>query len=144
MALKSSSSLPQFSGFPSVSSSFPSAPPVASGLCHLPGASAVPIVPAAPAVPAPRPLFRPFAALLPSSAPSAPGPSSFSQFPLHVPQGSAPSASFAYGSASDELLEDDSPDTFPRDTDPSLPQVVPESMWWEFRRILSFIVDLFP
>ena len=62
------SSLPQFSGFPSASSSFPSTPPVALGLGHLPGAPVVLIVPAAPAVPAPHPLFRLFVTSLPSSA----------------------------------------------------------------------------
>ena len=136
--LESSSSLPH------AFSSFHSAPPVALGFGLLPGAPTAPVAPAVPAVPAPHPLFCPFAASLPSSAPPAPGPSSFTPFPSRASQDSAPSTSFAYCSAPDEPPEDDSPDAVPRDPDPSLPQVFPESMCVEFRRMLSFIIDLFP
>ena len=60
-----------------------------------------------------------------------PGPSSSSTPPFL----SAPS--FV---ALDELPEDAAPDALPRDAE----SAVPELVWSEFRRMLSFLVDLFP
>ena len=109
------------------------------------GFGAVPVsLPVTPPVSTPS-LFHPFAAdptlsvpvpaaPLPSALPSAPsapvvypGPSSSSAPPPFL---SAPS--FV---APDELLED---------TDSEVSAAVPESVWSEFRRMLSFLVDLFP
>ena len=117
-----------------------------------PGLGAVPVsLPVAPPVSAPS-IFRPFsadpapsvpvpAAPLPSvlpSSPSAPvdfpGPSSSPPPLLSAPSFVAP----------DELPEDAAPDSLPCDVDSAVPAAVPESVWSEFRRMLSFLVDLFP
>ena len=111
-----------------------------------PGFGAVPV-----SLPVSAPsLFRPFAAdpapsmpvpaaTLPSALPSAPyvlvvypGPFSSS---APTPFLSAPS----FGTP-DELPEDAAPDALPRDADSAVPELVRS----EFRRMLSFLVDLFP
>ena len=108
-------------------------------------------VPDAPPVSAPS-LFRPFASD-PSalSGSSAPPPASLasSDFPLSastlhhsVPSSVDPAAAFGFG-ASEDLPEDSPPDAVPRVLDPGL-AAVPESVHSEFRRMMSFIVDLFP
>ena len=134
--------------FPSASAALPSV---------VPGLGPVPGVAAAPAGPAPRPLFRPFASSAssctpvapsaPASSASAPFPSvasSYSHFPSLVSPVAVPSAPFAFGVAPDELPDEDTLDAVPQDTDPSLPQVIPEAFRSEFRRMLAFIIDLFP
>ena len=55
----------------------------------------------------------------------------------------APSAPFAFGSFED-LPDDMAPDALPRDPDPTVPLAVPDQFRSEFRRMLAFIVDLFP
>ena len=96
------------------------------------------------------PLFRPFA----PSAPLPPPPLSCS---AGAPPVSLPSASFLSASAfvpppppsafgfvsSEDLPEDSPPDAVPRVLDPGFGSV-PDSARIEFRRMLSFIVDLFP
>ena len=93
-------------------------------------------------------LFRPFASS-PSvfagpSAPSAPLVSSSSGVPFSASSfhPSAPSfdpaASFGFGAS-----EDSPPEAMPRVIDPGF-VAVPEAVRSEFRRMMSFIVDLFP
>ena len=91
-------------------------------------------------------LFRPFAADPAPSVPvpAAPLPSAPMVFP--GPSSSAPlpfllDPSFV---ALNELPEDAVPDALPRDADLAVPAAVPESVRSEFRRMLSFLVDLFP
>ena len=117
------------------------------------GLTAVPVsLPVPPPTSAP-PLFRPFAvdpapsvpvpaAPLSSAFPSAPsapdvvpGPSFSSSAP---PRFLAAASSFFV--APDELPEDAAPDAMARDADSA---VVPEFVRSEFRRMLSFLVDLF-
>ena len=50
----------------------------------------------------------------------------------------------AFGVAPDAMPEDESPDAVPRDPDPAFSAGVSESFRFEFSRMLSFIVDLFP
>ena len=130
---------------------------VPGGSSVAPGLAAVPVsLPVPPPASVPS-LFHPFAAdLAPSvpvpaaplssafpSAPSAPdvvpGPSFSSSTP--PPFLVAASSSFV---APDELPEDAAPDTLPRDADSAVPEAFPESVRSEFRRMLSFLVDLFP
>ena len=83
----------------------------------------------------------PFSSTLPS-APSAldsvPGPSFSSSVPLSY---AAASSSFV---APDELPEGAAPDSLPQDEDSAVPVAVPEFTRSEFRRMLAFLVDLFP
>ena len=111
----------------------------------------VPGVSAAPAVPVSRPLFRPFVSSVSASAPVAPVSDPFPSVaapPLRGPPSVPPVAvqppPFVFGAAPDELPEDEAPDALPRDPDPSLPAGVADSFRSGFRRLLSFIVDLFP
>ena len=69
----------------------------------------------------------------------APGPSFSSSAPHFL--AAASSSSFM---APDELPEDAAPDAQPRDADSAVPMAVLESVRSEFRRMLSFLVDLFP
>ena len=104
-------------------------------------------VPAAAIVSTPS-LFRPFASdpsapLSSSSAPPSSMASSalpFSASALYppVPSSVDPSAAFVFGAS-----EDSPPDAVPRGLDPGL-AAVPESVRSEFRRMMGFIVDLFP
>ena len=147
--------------YPSVSSSpFPVRPsaalhagvslgvPVSAGV----GVAARFAVPDAPPVSAPS-FFHPFAsdpsALSGYSTPPPAPLAASSDFPLSastlhhsVPSSVDPAASFGFG-ASEDLPEDSPPDTVPRVLDPGL-AAVPESVRSEFRRMMSFIVDLFP
>ena len=115
------------------------------------GVSARLAVPAS--APVPSPLFRPFASdtsaplsgssapppsSLPSAAPSFSSSSWFSSAPPLVD----PSAAFGF-SASEDLPEDSPPDAVPHILDPGF-AAVPESVRSEFRRMMGFIVDLFP
>ena len=132
----------------------PSASAYALGLVSFPGTSAASAVPVAPVVS--TPLFHLFALEIPSSIavsaapppsiPSAPLPP-FSSAPFAYPSAFstpvAPSAPFAFGS-SEDLLADMPPDVLPRDPDPTVPLAVPDQFRSEFRRMLAFIVDLFP
>ena len=109
------------------------------------------VVPAAPAVSVSRPLFRPFASSVSASAPSAPvsdpAPSvatAPSRGPPGVPSVAVQPPPFTLGKALDELPEDEAPDVLPRDSDPLLHAGVADSFLSEFRRMLPFIVDLFP
>ena len=115
-------------------------------------ALAVPVRPLAP-VSAPS-LFRPFAADSSSSLtvslapppPSSSGLPSFSASSFTYPGSSAPpdpSAIFAFGHP-DDLPEDSPPDAIPSELVTVLPAAVPESACSEFRRMMAFIVDLFP
>ena len=100
-------------------------------------------------------LFRPFAldpstSFLPvSSAPPPPVSSSlpsFSASAFAYPDSSAlpdPSTSFTFGHL-DDLPEDSPPDAVPRVLDPGVPAAVPDSACSEFRRMMSFTIDLFP
>ena len=136
---------------PASASSLPSASSVAPGLGHLHGVVAGPAVPIAA-----RPLFRPFASVVSSGAPlapSAPAPapsvsaplpsvaSALSRYPLCVSHAAAP---FAFGASPDDIPDEDSPDAVPGVPDAALPAVVLDSFRSEFRRMLSFIIDLFP
>ena len=149
----SSSSLPPVSSTSSFSLSSWHVVPGSSGVA--PGFGVVPVsLPVTPPVSAPS-LFCPFAAdpalsvpvpaaPLPSTLPSAlsapvfyPGASSSSSAPLPFlldPSFIAP----------DELPEDAAPDALPLDVDSTVPAAFPESVRSEFRRMLSFLVDLFP
>ena len=114
-------------------------------------ASAVPVRPSAPAL-APS-LFRPFASVSSSSVPVSSAPpsvtssgrpnfsSSFAFDSSSAPPD--PSSSFSF-SLSDDLPEDAPPDALPRVFDPVSASALPESARSEFRRMMSFIVDLFP
>ena len=130
-------------------------------------AHAVPVssaVTAAQAVPVSCPLFPPFDSSLPTAAPVAPVPlgapvltsapsvaAAPSRVPLYAPV-SLPPQHGTFGvtpvelpeDAPDELPEDDAPDVIHRDPDPSLSAGVADSFLSEFRRLLSFTVDLFP
>ena len=152
-----SSSLPPVLQAPLVSSSSSSlslsswqAVPGGSGVA--PGFGAVPVsLPVTPPVSAPS-LFHPFAA---DPAPSVPVPAA----PLPSDLPSAPSAPVVYPGPSssapppflsapsfvapDELPEDAAPNALPRDADSAVLAAVPESVWSEFRRMLSFLVDFF-
>ena len=96
--------------------------------------------------------FRPFAsassAFSGPSAPSAPLVSFSSGVPLSASSfhPSAPlfdpAASFGFG-VSEDVLEDSPPDAVPRVLNPGF-AVVPEAVRSEFRRMMGFIVDLFP
>ena len=112
--------------------------------------AAVPVsLPVPPPASAPS-LFRPFAADPAPSVlvPAAPLSSAFPSAPDVVPgpsfSSSAPPPFLASASSSfvapDELPEDAAPDALPRDVD----SVVLESVRSELRRMLSFLVDLFP
>ena len=117
------------------------------------GALGFGLVPVSLPISAPS-LFRPFAA---EPAPSVPVPSA----PLPSTLPSAPSAPVVYlGTFSssapppflsapsfvalDELLEDATPDSLPRDVDLAVPAAVPESVQCKIHHMLSFLVDLFP
>ena len=93
----------------------------------------------APSVPVPA---APLSSALPS-APSAPGvfPGPSFSSSAHLLFLASASSSFV---APDELLEDAAPDALPRDADSAVPAVVLGSARSEFRRMLSFLVDLFP
>ena len=54
-----------------------------------------------------------------------------------------PSTSFSFG-LQDDLPGDAPPDALPRDLDPVALSALPESARSEFRRMMAFIVDLFP
>ena len=136
------------------------------GLAALVGSTLAPAVSAVPvSLSAPLPsssyaplLFRPFSA---DPRPSAPVPSvsfapSLSATPV-APVLAPPSAlsapdSLSFGVpassspflAPDELLLGAAPDALPSDIDPAFPAVALESVCSEFRRMLSFLVDLFP
>ena len=139
-----------------MSAHVPSVPGVSVGVPGSSGVFAAPAVPVHPAAPVSAPtLFRPFASdpspssLPVSSAPPPPvssGLPSFSASTFAFPDSSAlpdPSASFAYGHPND-LPEDSPPDAVPRVIDSGVPEVIPDSACLEFRRMMSFIVDLFP
>ena len=116
-----------------------------------PGVSAVPVSLSAPLPPSAPSLFRPFSAdpgpsaqvpsvafshHLPSAAPGlTPGPSFSSSDPLSF--AAASSSSFV---APDELPVGAAPDAFPCDDD----SAVPDSVRSEFRRMMAFLIDLFP
>ena len=136
-----------------------SAPPLLSTLGSFSGGSGVPVssssmVSAPPirqflSAPAPS-LFRPFALDSSSSVPvssapvaSASAPPSDFVFPVPSSAAFAPSPGFSYGPV-DDLPEDVAPDALPRDLDSAAPAVVPDSARSKFRRMLAFIVDLFP
>ena len=111
-----------------------------------PGVSAAPISfspslhpPAAPS------LFRPFAA---DPVPSAPAPPSsfsptFPSAPAAPDFAHAPASSTSF-MASDDLLVGAAPDALPHDDDSAVCAAVPDSVCSEFRRMLAFLVDLFP
>ena len=123
-----------------------------SGLASVAGSVAAPFS-MAPPVSAPS-LFRPFAADS-SSVPvsSAPLPSALSSTPSFsssavvypgassAPAHFAPTPSFA---PPEELPDDVAPDALPRDLGLAVLAAVPDSAHFEFRRMLSFIVDLSP
>ena len=121
--------------------------PGGSAANAVPGSSAFP---ATSAVPFLRPLFCSFDSPAPvppgapglSSAPSV-GAAHF-RVPSTAPPGSLPPPHCAFGVALDDLPEDDCPDAVPRDLDPAFSAGVSESFRSEFRRMLFFIVDLFP
>ena len=123
-----------------------------SGLASVAGSVAAPFS-MAPPVSAPS-LFWPFAADS-SSVPvsSAPLPSALSSTPSFsssavvypgpssAPAHFAPTPSFA---PPEELPDDVAPDALPRYLGLAVPAAVPDSARFEFRRMLSFIVDLSP
>ena len=145
----------------------PSAPPVSlspvfsSAPLHFPAWGAVPggsgVAPVASSVtasfPVPPPvssasssssLFCPFAVDSSASVSSAPVPSALSSpfaYPGPSSSASAPFAPPPSFAPPDDLPGDMAPDALPRDVDPSA--AVPDSARSEFRRMLSFIVDLF-
>ena len=124
--------------WPGVSAPVPSA--VASGVSAAPVTFSHSLPP-----PTASSLFRPFAA---DPVPSAPAP--FSSFSHSFP--SAPVApDFAHASASsstfvapDDLPVGAAPDALSRDDNSAVPATVPDSVLSEFRRMLTFLVDLFP
>ena len=141
----SSSSLPPALRAPPVSStssfSLSSWYAVSGGSGVAPRFDAVPVsLPVATPVSAPL-LFRPFAA---DPAPSVPVPAALLPSALMVYPGPSSSASPPFlldpsFVAPDELLEDAALDALPRDEDLAVPAVIPDSVWSEFRRMLSFL-----
>ena len=109
------------------------------------GLSSIHGVTTAPAVPAVAPpLFRPFAAAVPSDllvVSSAPAPFVSAPRFLHAAVLAAP---FAFGAAPGILLDEGYPDAVPREPDAAVPAFMPDSYRTDFRRMLSFIIDLFP
>ena len=91
--------------------------------------STTPSVPSAPLVP-------------PLSSSSSAGVPPFTSSFFHSAPSFDPASSFGFASAED-LPEDSPPDAVPRVLDPGL-AAVPEAARSEFRRMLAFIVDLFP
>ena len=126
-----------------------------ASLLGVPGSSGVTLasaVPVRPSAPAPS-LFHPFASVSASSVPVSSAPpsvtssgrppfsSSFAFDSSSAPPD--PLSSFSFG-LSDGLPEDAPPDALPRVFDPLSASALPESARLEFRRMMSFIVDLFP
>ena len=129
--------------------------PQVTSLPGVPGSSGVTLasaVPVRPSAPAPS-LFCPFALVSSSSVPVSSAPhsvassghptfsSSFAFDSSSAPPD--PSSSFSFG-LSDDLPEDAPPDVLPRVFDPVSASALPGSARSEFRRMMSFIVDLFP
>ena len=117
------------------------------------------MVPACSEAPVSAPfLFRPFAldpspsssSVPVSSAPPPPGfsgpPPGFSSSSFSFPDSSVPppdpSASFAFG-PSEDLPEDSPPDAVHRVLNPGASVAFPDSVRSEFRKMMSFIMDLF-
>ena len=97
------------------------------------------------------PFFLPFVSSSTSSVPSAPSAPPLSSSADVPPSASSffpsapafdPTPAFGFASA-DDLPEDSPPDAVPHVLDPGF-AAVPEAARSEFRRILAFIVDLFP
>ena len=158
------SSLPQPLSVPSslsfpfaasrLSSGAPGLPQVASflGVSGSPGALLASTVPVRSSAPRPAPsLFRLFASMPSSSVPVSSAPPlvasaypSFSSSSFAFDSSAAPPdplSAFSFG-LPDDLPEDSPPDALPHVFDP--PSALPESARSEFRRMMSFIVDLFP
>ena len=123
--------------------------PGGSGISVSSLASATPLGPL-PSVAAPS-LFLPFAldssSVPVSSAPlpsaSDPLPSSDFAFPGPSSASFAPLTAYPYGPVED-LPADVALDALPRDPDSDAPAAVPDSARSKFRRMLAFVVDLFP
>ena len=166
-----SAAFPLPPGFSASSASSSSVPLGSLGLGIVPGVSAaqaVPgglAVPAATAVPVSRPLLlRQFQSRVPCFAPLILRSLQRLQFlrvlrcwlpPLRLcllprvflrmlPLVRSPPSLGAFGVTLDELPEDDPQDAIPHDPDPAFAAGVTDSFRSEFRRMLSFIVDLFP
>ena len=81
---------------------------------------------------------------LPPRFPHAATPAAPSSLPPCFPHAGAPAAPFVFGAAPDDLLDEGSPDAAPLDPDAAVPAFMPDSYRTEFRRMLSFIIVLFP